>query len=73
MENHINPLDLLHVFITHTAVNILVFDGGRTVKLADFGTAVELSEIAAVGMKMVGCTPYFAAPEVSENLFDVCH
>ena len=37
-------------------------------KLADFGTAVELSQIAAVGRKLVGCTPYFAAPEVSESL-----
>ncbi len=49
---------------THTALNVLVFDGGRTVKLADFGTAVQLSEISAVGGKIVGCTPYFAAPEV---------
>ncbi len=51
---------------THTcvALNVLVFDGGRIVKLADFGTAVQLSEISAVGGKIVGCTPYFAAPEV---------
>ncbi len=51
---------------THTcaALNVLVFNGGRIVKLADFGTAVQLSEISAVGGKIAGCTPYFAAPEV---------
>ena len=49
---------------TLTARNVLVFDGGRTVKLADFGTAVQLSEVSAVQNKLIGCNPYFAAPEV---------
>ena len=48
---------------THTAQNVLVFDGGRTVKLTDFGTAVAVGEVTSMqGLK--GLTPYFAAPEV---------
>lgn len=48
---------------THTAHNVLVFDGGRTVKLSDFGSAVAIGKSTTMqGLK--GCTPYFAAPEV---------
>ena len=48
---------------THTGQNVLVFDGGRTVKLTDFGTAVAVGEVTSKqGLK--GLTPYFAAPEV---------
>ena len=48
---------------TCTAQNVLVFDGGRTVKLTDFGTAVAVGEVTSMqGLK--GLTPYFAAPEV---------
>ncbi len=56
-----------HTSCTHTAVNVLVFNNGLTVKLADFGTAVQLSEIAAVGGKITGCTPFFASPEVRNS------
>ena len=48
---------------THAAHNVLVFDGGRTVKLTDFGSAVAIGEtITMQGLK--GCTPYFSAPEI---------
>ena len=48
---------------THTAQNVLVFDGGRTVKLTDFGTAVAVGEVTSKqGLK--GLMPYFAAPEI---------
>ena len=50
---------------------MLVFNGGRTVKLADFGTAVQLSEISAVQNKLTGCTPYFAAPEVRVYIYSI--
>ena len=40
---------------------MLVFDGGRTVKLTDFGTAVAVGEATAA---LKGWTPYFVAPEV---------
>ena len=43
------------------ARNILMFDGGRIVKLCDFDSAVVASE--ARGHRR-GFTPYFAAPEV---------
>ena len=47
----------------HIAQNILVFDGGRTVKLTDFGTAVAVGEVTSMqGLK--GLTPYFVAPEL---------
>ena len=47
----------------YVAQNILLFDGGRTVKLCDFGTAVAVGEVTSMhGLK--GVTPYFAAPEV---------
>ena len=51
-------------YTTHIiAQNVLVFDGGRTVKLTDFGTAVAVGEVTSMqGLK--GLTPYFAAPEV---------
>ena len=54
---------------THTCAgpNVLVFDGGRRVKLADFGTAVHINDISSVGKNLVGCTPYYAPPEVIQQ------
>lgn len=46
---------------TQTAQNVLVFDGGRTVKLTDFGTAIAVGEATAT---LKGWTPYFVAPEI---------
>ena len=43
------------------AKNVLVFNGGRTVKLADFGSAVRVGDSKAMHK---GWTPYFAAPEI---------
>ena len=44
------------------AQNVLVFDGGRTVKLADFSAAVSVGEIEITSIKTI--CPYFAAPEL---------
>ena len=58
-------LSLSHTH-THTAMNVLVFDSGRMVKLADFGSAVHIDDIPSMGIaKLKGCSPHFAAPEVS--------
>ena len=49
------------LYNNYVARNILVFDGGRTVKLCDFDSAVVASEARG---HHGGFTPYFAAPEV---------
>ena len=60
--NHMTSLFLsLSLSLSYTAQNVLVFDGGRTVKLTDFGTAVAVGEATAA---LKGWTPYFVAPEV---------
>ena len=47
------------------ALNVLVFNNGRVVKLADFGSAIHVEDIPTMGAaKLKGCTPFFAAPEV---------
>ena len=54
---------ITYMYDDYVAQNVLVFDGGRTVKLTDFGTAVAVGEVTSKqGLK--GVTPYFAAPEV---------
>jgi len=51
------------------SLNVLVFNSGRVVKLADFGSAVHIDDIATVGIaKLKGCTPFFAAPEVTQSV-----
>ena len=41
-----------------------MLEGGRRVKLTDFGTAVHIDEIAGSMSKLTGVTPHFTAPEV---------
>ena len=49
------------------ALNVLVFNNGRTVKLADFGSALYVSDVPSFGIaKLKGCSPHFIAPEVSQ-------
>jgi serine/threonine protein kinase len=51
------------IILNYVAQNVLIFDGGRIVKLCDFSTAVIASEAQELeGMRY--CTPYFAAPEI---------
>lgn len=54
---------LIIIIIIITGKNILVFDEGRTVKLADFGSAMKKEEISMTG-SLIGCTPHYSAPEV---------
>ena len=56
-------LVLLLSYCLSTGKNILVFDEGQTVKLADFGSAMKREEISMTG-SLVGCTPHYSAPEV---------
>ena len=45
--------------------NVLVFNTGRTVKLADFGSAMHMDDVSSIGVgTLKGCSPHFAAPEV---------
>ena len=53
------------MYTDYVAHNILVFDGGRTVKLTDFGTAVAVGK----AQTLRGCTPHFAAPEIIKQEF----
>ena len=43
-----------------------MFDEGRTVKLADFGSAMKREEMSMKGC-LVGFTPHYSAPEVRFN------
>ena len=48
--------------------NVLVFNTGRTVKLADFGSAMHMDDVSSIGVgTLKGCSPHFAAPEVGGN------
>ena len=46
-----------------------MLEGGRRVKLADFGTAVHIDEIAGALSKLGGCTAHFTAPEVRVGFY----
>lgn len=54
--------DILHLNINGS--NILVFDEGRTVKIANFEIAISMNEAASKVGKNLGTLP-FSAPEVS--------
>ena len=56
-----------------TAENVLVLEGGRRVKLTDFGTAVHIEEIAKCVSKLTGLTPHFTAPEVHTHTHTHTH
>ena len=52
------------------ALNVLVFNNGRIVKLAGFGSAIHVEDIPSMGAaKLKGYAPFFdpffAAPEVT--------
>ena len=67
MHIHIHTLP----YIIHVAQNVLVFDGGFTVKLSDFSTAVAVGEVTSMrGLK--GLTPFFAAPEIIKGEVPKC-
>ena len=56
------------VFIESSAANVLVFNNGRTVKLADFGSAMHMDDVSSIAVgSLKGCSPHFAAPEVGGN------
>ena len=61
---NIQSVSYVHVHVHCTAENVLVLEGGRRVKLADFGTAAHIDEIAGSLSKLAGLTAHFTAPEV---------
>ena len=55
---------------TLAALNVLVFNNGRVVKLTDFGSAMHLEDITTLGAaKLKDCTPFFSAPEVTTYIY----
>ncbi|CAI8019656.1 Probable serine/threonine-protein kinase DDB_G0284251, partial [Geodia barretti] len=59
---HLHSLSILHLDIK--AENVLVLEGGRRVKLTDFGTAAHIDDIAGSISKLKGVTPHFTSPEI---------
>lgn len=60
--------NVLHLDIK--GANLLIFDEGRTLKICDFGTAMQVNEITSFG-KNLG-TPHFSSPEVSlQQVFSI--
>lgn len=52
-------------FILSSADNVLVFNSGRTVKLANFQSAMHMDNESSIGVgTLKGLSPHFAAPEV---------
>ena len=50
--------------------NVLVFNTGRVVKLADFGSAIHVEDIPSMeATRLEGCSPFFAAPEVTTYIY----
>ena len=65
IHTYIHICSYIHTSI-HVGKNILVFNDGRTVKLTDFGSAIRMDALE-VNNSLVGCTPNFSAPEVSNQ------
>ena len=56
-----------HTQHVHVAQDVLVFDGGHTVKLANFSTAVAVGEVTSI-RDLKDLNPYFAAPELIKGV-----
>lgn len=73
MESHDHTSNIAPLPSLPKAMNVLVFNNGRTVKLADFGSAMHIEDIPALGTaSLKGCSPHFAAPEVSWSILALC-
>ena len=61
-DNNVLNLDI-------KGLNMLIFDEGKTLKLClcDFGPAMMMDDIASSGGRKHCMSPFFAAPEVSNN------
>ena len=59
-------MKIILLCVHFTAENVLVLEGGRRVKLTDFGTAAHIDDIAGSLSKLAGHTAHFTAPEVRE-------